>query len=275
MKRRKSFTLIELIIVLIVLAILAAIAIPIYQNYIEQQKIDICTANQEAISAAITIYEMKYDIIPDSIAKVWRKFGDEALAIVWERKKKEGDYTYLAYISFQKFKYFLANIFSFNTTYAQDLHTLSHIIADKKILKCPMDTRPGATISYGLQPNSGTVADFDAIPTTEGSRAGGQFTDWNQLATRHRIGSEQFAIYATLDGNTYANNIGTTTIFLKLDPNTGKFVALGSGDTEDLIDATGATNCGSSSSEIAANGWKVRLERRHRVQNRTSGGSGP
>lgn len=155
MKSSSSFTLIEIIVVLIALAILTAVAIPIYQNIVEQTRIDICTANQEALLEAVKIYDMKYDELPSSLAKAWRKHGDEAFAIVWERKRKERDYTYLAYVSFQRFKYFLADIFSINMVHAQP--SFSSTITDIKILKCPGDPTPydgSGNYSYGININA-------------------------------------------------------------------------------------------------------------------------
>lgn len=149
MRKKSSFTLVEVLIVIIVLAILAAIAIPIYQNRVEQVRIDICTANQEALLEAVKIYEMKNDALPDTIAKAWQEHGDEAFAIVWDRKKKERDYIYLAYISFQNFKLFLADIFSSNMVYAHDPGRHPHLsdsLADRKILNCPSAGRGG----YGI-----------------------------------------------------------------------------------------------------------------------------
>lgn len=183
MRKISSFTLTELIIVLIVLAILVAVGIPIYQYATEKQKIEICTANLEAILEALKMYELDNDSLPDSLAKAWQGYGDRALAVVWDRKKKEGNYLYLAYMSFQGFKYSLANIFSLNPAYAH----FSETLADKGMLKCPADD---ALPSYGLH-NSARNRSWEWISGhVDGPIAGdcdsGTFTSVAGLTARHR-----------------------------------------------------------------------------------------
>lgn len=149
MYRNHGFTLIEVLVVIIILAILVAIAIPIYQGKVEEIKMDICAAHEEAITEAIKIYDMKYDHVPASLAKVWRRTGNEALAVVWGRKKAQDDYVYLVYMSFKKIKYFLADIFSLSAIHAQSFRDE---LADKGILKCPSDRRPNVDNSYAINP---------------------------------------------------------------------------------------------------------------------------
>lgn len=197
MERRHSFTIVEVLIVLIVLAILAAIGIPIYQNKVDDVKQDICTAHEEAIVEALKIYNMKYDVIPGSLAKVWRKYGNEATAIVWERRKNNGDYTYLAYISLQKFKFFMSSIFSLNTLCAQP--NFSSTLGDRGILKCPADTSRLA-IAYGLSSAAAGVR-WDDIPadTIIVSDANSD----GSIVYRHRQGDITGAVTTDKEGDNY------------------------------------------------------------------------
>lgn len=232
MKKKYSFTLIEVLVVLIVVAILAAIAIPIYTNLVEEKNNEICAAREELLIEAEKIFYYKYDTIPTSTAKLWRKYGSEALAVVWERKKKKGDFVYLAYYTpLQKFKYLLSCICSLKTADAIPT-TLREIVADKSILKCPSDTRTGVISSYGIQKNSGAIADCD--------RPEMYFVGRGQMKHRHKIGSHQVAIFATLRKKTYAyDNSGN---LFRRDRQASKFVEVGTGETEDQEEASDAVD---------------------------------
>lgn len=161
MNKKRSFTMIELLVVIIIIAILASIAIPVYQYQVEKQKIDICTAHLEGILEALKIYGQKYDHVPSSLSKAWHEFGEEALAVVWERKKKEKDYFYLAYMSTLRARYILATISYLNIGVtlqapppeSEQLPSFSQFLADTSMLKCPADDTPydgKGNISYGI-----------------------------------------------------------------------------------------------------------------------------
>lgn len=197
MRKQSSFTLIEVLIVLIALAVLVAVGIPIYQNTVEKVRADICTSHLEALQEAVKIYEMKYDALPGSLAKAWHKYGQEALAIVWERKRGERDYIYLAYMSFQKFKYLLGNIFSINTVHAQP--TFRSTLADKGILKCPSDYDPAGE-SYGIKSGKNIIGDCESNTINNSAI----------LSRRHSIeGKDKKALFIIETGEIFCIDGGT------------------------------------------------------------------
>jgi len=59
-KQRKGFTIVELVIVVVIVGILTAIAVPIYQYYIERAKLTEALTMLRAIADANTLYYMEH-----------------------------------------------------------------------------------------------------------------------------------------------------------------------------------------------------------------------
>lgn len=66
-KKKKGFTLLELLVVLAILAILIAIAIPVYKNQKEKAAITAHNANVRVLETAVESYKQDKGKLPDDI----------------------------------------------------------------------------------------------------------------------------------------------------------------------------------------------------------------
>lgn len=66
-KKKKGFTLLELLVVLAILAILIAIAIPVYKNQKEKAAITAHNANVRVLETALESYRQDKGKLPDDI----------------------------------------------------------------------------------------------------------------------------------------------------------------------------------------------------------------
>lgn len=66
LRKRKGFTLIELIVVIAILAILAAIAIPTFVGTLARANDRTTAANQRIIASAVSIYVAENGALPDA-----------------------------------------------------------------------------------------------------------------------------------------------------------------------------------------------------------------
>ncbi|MDU1831700.1 prepilin-type N-terminal cleavage/methylation domain-containing protein [uncultured Finegoldia sp.] len=70
-KKKKGFTLLELLVVLAILAILIAIAIPVYKNQKEKAAITAHNANVRVLETAVESYRQDHDgKLPDGLKKL-------------------------------------------------------------------------------------------------------------------------------------------------------------------------------------------------------------
>ncbi|MEH6565305.1 MAG: prepilin-type N-terminal cleavage/methylation domain-containing protein [Halopseudomonas sp.] len=87
-KRRRGFTLAELLMAVAVLGLIAAIALPSYYRYVERTKIALASVDIVTISGAIEVYRVVNRSLPNSLAQL----GNVPLLDPWENP-----YQYLSF----------------------------------------------------------------------------------------------------------------------------------------------------------------------------------
>lgn len=132
---KKSFTLLETLIIAIILTILATLGLAGYTRAVENANAMSCQNNLMILNTAIELYGTEHpDALPTSLSSVWPAYKDKALAklkIDFEKKGWFGikeQYAYAAVLD--------------GTYYGND----------KSVITCPSDTTPPSKggVSYGI-----------------------------------------------------------------------------------------------------------------------------
>jgi prepilin-type N-terminal cleavage/methylation domain-containing protein len=70
MADRRSFTMMEVLVVVLVAGILVTVAWPAYVNFIESSKNKVCESNLKALGVALDIYVMENGAVPATISQI-------------------------------------------------------------------------------------------------------------------------------------------------------------------------------------------------------------
>lgn len=132
MNNKKSFTLIELMIMVIIAGILATLAIPAYSNYMEDAKAKVCATNLQALQTALEIYVREQDSIPGTLSQIPQRYLNQGYAKVMENKKESWKIN-LAYFSL--------GLLDRKYALAQSLSLLDLARGNHGLLVCPADIR--------------------------------------------------------------------------------------------------------------------------------------
>ena len=136
----RSFTLIEIMITLVITGILATIAIPAYQNFIEDGKSQMCQKNLEALGPELIMNIVEHGVVPGDLGQIPRERIERALA----RANASAGWKV-------KLALFLDEQRGRGLAYAQLVQELAK--GNMRILVCPSDPRrnqSGSLVSYGI-----------------------------------------------------------------------------------------------------------------------------
>jgi prepilin-type N-terminal cleavage/methylation domain-containing protein len=128
--KRKSFTLIEILVGLIIISILASLSIASFRKTVAVNEEKACIENLKVLQGAIDIYTLENDALPASLALLTPRQINLAYFKVAGQTKE--NHLIAA----------LKNIFRIKPALAQPLPPLSQYYGNnKKVFVCPADTR--------------------------------------------------------------------------------------------------------------------------------------
>lgn len=158
---KKSFTLVELMVVVIVCGILATVAIPTYQNFMDESKAKVCYTNQLTVLKAVDAYTLENDQMPTTLSMLPAKYIQKAYAQIIPKASWD-----------IKLAYWLVDREGWDMAYAQsNVSWIGKFISDTNILKCPLDPyahySPYPSYSIGYIPGGpANYTVFKSLPNT-------------------------------------------------------------------------------------------------------------
>ncbi len=195
--KKKSFTLLELMVAFIILGILSTLGFTAYQGMLDDSKAKVCEKNLEALSVALDTYIMENDGIPAVTSQLPAKYIKNAYAQIL----KQDDAWKL------KFAYFVIGLEKGNLAYAGDV--LNKISAgNSNLLVCPCRGTEGNSyginqaIAGGLNKDGRAIGlsrdDIKKLPLSTvliGDCDGAWFEETDGLSGRHRrLGGERYVL---------------------------------------------------------------------------------
>ena len=141
--KRKSFTLIEILVGLIIISILAALSMASYRKTIETNNERICRENLKTLWKAIDIYTMENDALPATLAQLTpQQIYLAHSQVVGEAKENH-------------FTAALRNILGIKPALAQSL--AKYYASNRNVFRCPADTAAAAPAAGSCNVNTTSV----------------------------------------------------------------------------------------------------------------------
>lgn len=138
LKMKKSFTMLEIMIVIIILSVLATIGYPSFLNALESSKEKICETNLKTLKVSLDSYIMDHDAMPATLSQIPDDYFKRAYK---EVLKEEGAWKI-------RLARFIIGINEIGNAYAEPglLETLAG--GNRSLMVCPSST--SAERSYGF-----------------------------------------------------------------------------------------------------------------------------
>ena len=142
-KRKRIFTLLEVLMVTVIVFILAGLGVLTYRQVVENARQRVCALNLKTLGEAIRIYSLEEDALPATLGELKLKHLKKAYAKVM----REGN-TFL-----NKLAFFIVKINNPSLAYGKDKpfltpETLEKYGVTEEIFHCPDD--PSGRISYAI-----------------------------------------------------------------------------------------------------------------------------
>jgi type II secretory pathway pseudopilin PulG len=140
--KKKSFTLMEILITVALVGVLTVIGIPVYRNVVEQAKAKVCESNLKTLHTALEIYLVTNDNLPTVITGLPRRYIREAHKRVLSEK---GAWKI-------ELAYFIVGWRQRGVAYAASFLIDELGKGNLGVSTCPVDTTPPSAggYSYGL-----------------------------------------------------------------------------------------------------------------------------
>jgi hypothetical protein len=198
------------------------IALPIYENVVEDAKAITCEANVKALSLALGIYAMEHDALPGSISQLPSEYIKRAFVTLLQQKDAWKIRLAYAIVDWQKRRE------GKGFAYAQGgvpatTHFLRDVISrgDFKMVTCPSDKRslsdrPGGSYGVNAALQSMKYSEFQDLPpytliVADCNNPTFNENDPSTLAFRHKrhyfMNVRYYAIIATADNDAERHHV--------------------------------------------------------------------
>lgn len=218
--KKKSFTLIEILVALIVLSIIASVSVALYQKTVDTNNERICAENLKVLQAAIDIFTVENDALPAALALLTPRHIYMAYSrVAGERKENP-----ISIAIRNLFSTKLALAGGADSTYNDEPHSLipfvrRYINGKKKLFRDP---------AQGSPPTLGGCGITFGSPLTCGSYNFNFNTNTFDNTTNELIKDSPFALISD-SGDRHRGKYGTGTYTIGVTPGgrVGKVLSVG------------------------------------------------